>query len=78
MDTGVVPNILSWEVKVDSTIVAVQSRGWSSATTLTLTLVDGNDPLIDVTVRLTTEDPGLHQLAGENVLPFGPETIPEL
>jgi len=77
MDTGVTPDVLSWEIKVDSIIRAVQSQVWSSPNTLAVTLVSGAAPLVDVTVRLTTDDPDLHQLGGEDVLPFGPETIPE-
>ncbi len=77
MDTNVVPDVLSWEFKVDSVIRAVQSQVWASSTTLAVTLVNGAIPLVDVTVRLTMEDEDLHQLGGSSVLPFGPETIPE-
>lgn len=76
MDQTVAPAISSWQVKVDGGVKAVGSNNWVDSKTLVLDVFGPLPPSVDVTVELLVEDSDLHALAGANVLPFGPETIP--
>lgn len=78
MDQGVTPANASWELEINSTPRAVESSVWLSASVLRVTSVSGAVGLDPVTLELIVEDSNLHALGGNNVLPFGPETIPEL
>ncbi len=78
MDQTVVPAVGSFDLQLNGLNRPVQGIFWDSSTVLRL-VSDSGIPTVDpVTIELLVEDNMLHQLAGPNVLPFGPETIPEL
>lgn len=78
MDTSVVPDVSSWELRLATVVRAVESIIWDSSTELRLVSVIGIPAVDPVTIELLNSDVNLHQLGGEVVLPFGPETLPEL
>lgn len=78
MDQTFLPANASWELKIDSTVRAIDVPAWQSDTVITLTSAVGSAPLVDVTLELLVQDPALHSDHLIPVLPFGPETIPEV
>lgn len=78
MDTSVVPDAVSFEVKLNGVVRAVDLRSWESSNVLLLTTVGGIAAADPVTVELLVEDINLHRCGGANVLPFGPETLVEV
>lgn len=78
MDTAVVPDVSSFELKLATVVRVVDSIFWDSDTVLRLVSASGIPAVDPVTIELLVEDDNLHQLAGKKVLPFGPETLVEL
>lgn len=78
MDLSVTPATASFELTLDGVTRGVNTATWISPRVLFLDSVAGIPPVDPVTIELLVEDNDLHALAGNNVLPFGPETIPEL
>ncbi len=76
MDQTVTPPNASWALEIDSIPRAVTAQSWDDATHIRLQSDSGAAPTVDVTIELLVEDDMLHALAGRNVLPFGPETVP--
>ena len=78
MDTSVVPAIVSWEVIKNSITIVPDVITWVGQELRLFFNVIAPSPGANPTVELLVEDSNLHALAGQNVLPFGPETVPEL
>jgi len=78
MDTSVLPNVNNFELKLATVIRVLDNVSWDSPTVLHFESVAGIPAVDPVTISLLWGDANLHQLAGKIVLPFGPETIPEL
>ena len=76
MDTSVLPADASWQVEADSVGLSETVLTWLDSSTLRILNFLPSPPTTSVTVELLVEDSNLHALAGRNVLPFGPETIP--
>ncbi len=77
MNTTVVPDNASWELKIDSGVRDVALATWDDATHLRIASGPGAQPLIDVTLELLLADPNLISTLSKQVQPFGPETIPD-
>lgn len=77
MSTGVLPAVGNFTLKLAGVTRLVDTVEWNTPTELRLNSATGIPAVDPVTIELTLEDPGLHALGGKNVLPFGPETVPE-
>ena len=78
MHTAHVPLVASFDLKLDGVDRPIQGIFWDSPSVLRLVSDPGVPVVEPTTIELTVEDSDLHQLDGPNVLPFGPETLPEL
>ena len=78
MDTSVLPDVTNLALTLNSLVRGIDTVAWDSSTALRLVSDAGIPAVAPVTIELEVEDQNLHQLAGKNVLPFGPETLPEL
>ena len=78
MDTSFTPADASWRILIDSTERGIGAQVWNGNTTLDIQSTSGAPPSVDVTLELLVQDPALHSDRLIPVLPFGPETIPEL
>ena len=78
MDINFTPANASWELKIDSTVRAIDTIAWDTPGLLSLLSAVGAGPSVDVTLELLIQDPGLHDDHLIPMLPFGPDTIPAL
>ena len=77
MDTSVLPADASWQIEADAGGLVEVVISWLDSSTLRISNFLPAGPPTVITAELLVEDANLHALAGKNVLPFGPKTIPE-
>lgn len=76
MNTTVLPDVASFELKVDGIPTGLADPAWTSNILLKFGTAITSDPSSTLTLELLVEDPDLHSISGMRpVLPFGPEDI---